>query len=393
MEPASTHAQVLSVVGVLLLAGHAADVLGRRAHVPRVTLLLLLGIAVGPGGFDLAPAALLDAFPIVTQLSLSLVGFLLGERFLARKHRIPLKGLAQLAATETLVTSLFVLTAALLAGQPWPFALLLAGVAPASAPAATIDVIRESRAEGPVTNAVLAVVAIDDAYGIVLFSLLLAFAQNLAGFDGGQLAIGVALWEVAGAVLLGGALGLPMAWLTGQLKRGEPSLVEALGFVLTCSGLAALLDVSYLLACMTMGAVVATRAKHHTRPFHAIDGIADPFLVMFFLLAGFEFAPESLSGLGVLAGCYVVARAAGKIAGGFLGATVAGSGPVVGRYMGLCVMPQAGVALGLGLVAAERFPQWGPQLLSLLVGTTLVFELVGPIATRFGLRKAGEIPD
>ena len=240
--------------------------------------------------------------------------------------------------------------------------------------------------------AALSVVAIVVAYGILLFSVLLALAQQLAGAGGTAGTLEHALWTVFGALALGAALGLPMAWLTGKLKRGEPTLVEALGFVLSCAGLAAVLQVSYLLACMTMGAVVARRARHHTRPFHAIEGITDPFLVVFFVLAGFEFKLQTLGALGPLAAAYVIARALGKVAGCWLGARVIGAKPPVGRLLGLSIMPQAGVALGLGLVAADRFPGLGDQLLSLLVCTTLVFELVGPLATRFALRKAEELP-
>lgn len=390
MQRAVEDAQLLGLVGVLLLAGYAAHVLGRRTHVPRVTILLLLGVVVGPAGLDLAPAMLVDAFPLVTQLCLSLVGFLLGERIFARKHRLRLSGLAVLAATETFVTAGFVFLATLLAGQSLLLALLLAAVAPASDPIATVDVARESRARGPVTDAALGVVAVDDAYGIILFSVLLAIAQQVGGTGAGMEALLHGLWEVGGALLLGFALGLPMAALTGRLQRGEPTLVEALGFVLTCCGLAVTLNVSYLLACMAMGAVVPWRAKHHRRPFHAIEGIADPFLVLFFMLAGFEFDVGALRAVGAVALLYVLGRALGKIAGNWLGAQLSGSEPKVGRWLGLSVMPQAGVALGLGLMAAERFPEVGSPLLSLLVGTTLTFELAGPLSTRFALRRAGE---
>lgn len=152
-----------------------------------------------------------------------------------------------------------------------------------------------------------------------------------------------------------------MAWLTGRLGQGEPAILEAAGFVFLCGGLATLLDVSYLLACMVLGAVVANRAKHYTRPFHAIEGVSDPFLAVFFVLAGFRLELDALADLGWLGIAYVLARATGLIVGGRLGAKFAQAPPVVQKHIGWCLLPQAGVALGLALLAAERLPEIGER--------------------------------
>jgi Kef-type K+ transport system membrane component KefB len=199
-------------------------------------------------------------------------------------------------------------------------------------------------------------------------------------------------WELVGAALLGIAIAIPMSWLTGRVQPGELTLLEALGFVFLCGGLASLLGVSYLLACMVLGAAVANRAHHHTRPFHAIEGVSQPFLVMFFLLAGFQFDPSMFAAAGLTGAAYVIFRSVGKIVGAYAGAKFAGAPPNVSNYVGWCLLPQAGVALGLGLLAAEQFPERGAAILSLLVGTTFLFEVAGPIAARVSLRRAGETP-
>ena len=237
----------------------------------------------------------------------------------------------------------------------------------------------------------MGVVAIDDAWGILLFSLFLAATEVLVGQGSATTEIALGLWDVGGAVALGTLLGFPMAWVTGRLRKGEPALLEAAGFVFVCGGLATLLNVSYLLACMVLGGMVANRAKHYTRPFHAIEGASDPFLAVFFILAGYQLEFEALPQLGLLGLVYVVGRAAGLILGGRLGALYANAPPVVQQHVGWCLLPQAGVALGLVLLASERVPEVGKILLPLVIATTVIFELVGPLFTQRHLRMAGEL--
>lgn len=381
----------LIIVGLFLLAGFAAHVLGRRVHVPRVTLLLLLGFVAGPSVFDMVPQAASDWFPLTARIALSIIGFQLGERFLGKKLRKTGKTVATVSLAEVLGAALAVFLVLLVLGYSLPLALLLAAVAPASAPAATCDVIREAEAKGPVTDTVLGVVAIDDAWGVILFSVLLVVAQSITGQDASAMIVLGGVWEVAGGILLGIVLGLPMAWLTGRVRPGELTLVESLGFVFLCSGLAMRLELSHILACMAMGATVSNVAMHHERPFHAIKEVEQPFLIIFFLLAGFDFEIKQLWGVGLVGAAYVIARSAGLITGGFLGGTIAKAPRNVRTYTGWCLLPQAGVALGLALMVSERYPQLGAQVLSIVIGTTIVFEVIGPIITRVALRRAGEV--
>jgi len=234
------------------------------------------------------------------------------------------------------------------------------------------------------------VVALDDAYGVMLFSLLLVLAEIVSGGEGSFAVVLDGLWEVAGACLLGGVLGGPMGWLSGRVRPGELTLLEALGFVLLCGGLATSFGVSHILACIALGATAARFSPPDMRPLHAIENVSQPFLVLFFLLAGLEFDPSAFGASVLVAVVYVVARTAGKFGGGYLGARIARAPDVVRRTIGWCLLPQAGIALGLGLVAAERLPEVGDELVSILVGTTFFFEVVGPLVTRAALASAGE---
>ena len=241
------------------------------------------------------------------------------------------------------------------------------------------------------TTVILGVVALDDVVSVILFSLCLVAAETTQGGGSAWLALEHGALELVSSLAVGAALGFPMAWVTGRIKPGEPALPEALGFVLICGGLAEAIGASYLLACMTMGAVVALRASHHTRPFHAIEGVSDPFLAIFFVLAGIELDLAQLPSLGLVGGVYVIGRLSGRIVGAQIGGRLAGAQDPIPKRIGLCLLPQAGVPLGLALLASQRLPEVGATLLSVIVASTVVFELLGPLAARAQLSAAGEL--
>lgn len=381
----------LLVLGTLMLVGWFAHAIGSYTHVPRVTVLLVLGIVAGPSALNLIPSEAAIWFPHATHIALAMVGFLLGESFAGRELKKSGRTVIVVSVGETLGAAVTVFTVVMLIQGDLIIALLLAGIAPASAPAATLDVIRENHAKGPLSKILLGVVAIDDAWGIILFSLLLVSAEMIVGKGTPLLEIALGLWDVVGAVLLGIIVGFPMAWCTGRIKKGEPSLLEAAGFVFICGGLALVINVSYLLACIVLGATVANRAKHYTRPFRDIRGASEPFLVIFFLLAGYEFDITALKSLGVLGIVYILSRSIGLIIGGGLSAKLSNAPSVVQSHVGWCLLPQAGVALGLALLVSERLPKAGETILPLIIASTVVFEIIGPFITRRQLRKAGEL--
>lgn len=385
-------ASTLVLIGSILLAAYAAHGLGRRVHVPRVTLLLLIGVLVGPAGFGVVPDVAEAAFPLITNLALAMVGFLLGERLALREMRKEGRVALVVSIGVTFTTAALVFAAVWAATRNIALSLILAGIAPATAPAATVDVVRESKAQGSLSSAVLRVVALDDAWCLILFTVLLVTAEGIAGQATVVGEVGAAAWEIGGALILGAAMGVPMAWLTGRVKRGEPTLLEASGFVFMAAGLAQLAGFSYLMTCMVLGATVANLARHHSRPFRAISGIADPFLSIFFFLAGYEFEISALSAVGLLGLAYIGARVLGRVLGGYWSARASDAEAGLARRIGWCLLPQAGVAVGLGLLAVERLPETRTVVLPLVIATTVVFELLGPVVTLRQLRAAGEVP-
>jgi Kef-type K+ transport system membrane component KefB len=383
---------VITTLGVLLLLGLAGDLLARRIPVPRVTLLILFGVLIGPSALALLPVQAEAWYPLISNMALLMVGFLLGGKLSLANLREVGRLVLGISVFKVVGASLLVFLGLLAVGMPLSLALVMAGIAPASAPAAVTNVVEETRAEGRYTETMLGIVAIDDAWGLILFSLLLAVAQVLAaGGDGGALAaLQYGGWEVGGALVLGLAVGIPAAYLTGRLNPGQPIQAEALGVVLLAGGLALWLEVSYLLTALVVGATVVNLASHHERPFHEIEHIEWPFMILFFLLAGASLHVAELAHLGWAGVAYIAMRAAGLILGAFVGGGVLGAEARIRRWMGLAIMPQAGVALGMALVAHNALPGLNGTILPLVVGSTVVFELVGPILTRWALERAGE---
>lgn len=381
------HAALVATIGALFLGGLALDTLGRRVHVPRVSLLILLGVATGPAGLGLLPPPLAGADGPYADVALTMIAFLLGgglTRSLLRDEGVRLMVISALVVAAAV---LIVGGGLWLAGVPAALALAFCGLAGATDPAATADVVREAGVKGPFSRRLLGIVAVDDAWGLIAFSMVMAAASLLTGTPAVE-ALALGAWEVLGALALGVAIGLPAARLTGRLKPGEPTLVEALGVVFLTAGFAMALDVSFLLAGMACGVTIANRARHHERPFHEIERIEWPFMLLFFVMAGAALELDALAAAGALGAGYVALRIVARLVGGVAAGLAVGLGPREGALTGLALMPQAGVAIGMALVAAERLPQHAEALLAVAVASTVLFEVAGPFATQAALTRA-----
>jgi Kef-type K+ transport system membrane component KefB len=376
-------------IGGLLLVGLATDELGRRTRLPRVTLLMLFGVAAGPTGFDLLPAELKDWYEFLASTALTMVAFLLGGKLSLGRLRLHGRQIIAISLAVVAVTALTVAGGLAAIGVPLVLALLLAGIATATDPAATEDVVRQTGAGGPFTGTLQGVVAVDDAWGLIAFSLLLVAAKAIAG-DGSLAVVLEAARELGGAAAIGLAIGVPAAYLTGRLRPGEPVQAEALGVVFLCAGLSLFFDVSFLLAGMICGTVVVNLARHHNRPFHEIEHVEWPFMVLFFVLAGGSLDLAKLGEAGAIGAAFLVLRLIGRVVGGLVGGRSGDAPATHRRWIGLALVPQAGVAIGMALVAADHFPQLRETLLAVAIGTTIVCEVAGPILTQQALRATGE---
>ena len=286
------------------------------------------------------------------------------------------------------IATLVIVSAGLTAiGVPFGLALVLAAIATATAPAAMTDVIKQSGVSNGFTETLKGVVAIDDAWGLIVFSIALVLAGHS---DGWTTVTTTAMWDFGGAILLGAALGVPSAYLTGRLKPGEPMQAEAVGIVFLTAGLALWLEVSFLVAGMVAGAVIGNLARHHDRAFHEIEHIQWPFMILFFLLAGATLDIEAFGFMGWAGALFLILRAVARLVGGYCGARLGGLPRHQTRWYGPALLPQAGVAVGMALVAGEQFPNWASSIMAFTLASTVAFEVLGPPLTLMSIRRTAD---
>jgi Kef-type K+ transport system membrane component KefB len=378
---------ILLTVGGFLLLGLLASSIAKKTILPRVTILLLFGVAVGGDCLDLVPPLFSEHFDVVADITLVMIGFLIGGKLTIKSIKGSARSVFWISLIGALVTVVIVSLVLGFCQVPFELALMLGCIASATAPAAVYDVVAQFRPQGKFAKQLLSIVALDDIWGLVLFGLGLAYLKSSGGGDGGMMVMVNVARDLGGALVLGMLLGFPAAYLTGRAKSGEPILSEALGLVFVCGGIALWLEVSHLIAAMTMGCVIANRAKHHKYPFHALEGVESIFLVIFFVLAGVSLDLAALKDVGFLGAAYVLARSAGKCLGGWAGGHIAGVATLTKRWIGPAMLPQAGVAIGMALVASAALPEYKHVLLPIVIGSTVLFEIVGPVATRVAVRR------
>ena len=380
--------QFLLSLGGILLIGQVVSTLGRRTFLPRVTLLLIFGILIGKEALNLIPSFFTQQFEIITEMTLLMVGFLIGGKLTKDSLNHEINKILWISISAALFTAIVVSLGLVWLGLPVELAILLGCIASATAPAATLDVVMESNDKSLFSNLLVSIVALDDAWSLMLFGLGVAVATSISGQVSESSSIFIAFKDIGGAVILGIFLGFPAAYLTGRLKPGEPILTEALGLVFICGGLALWLEVSFLIASIVMGAIVANFAKHHDYAFHEIENIEWPFMVIFFVLAGAALELSMIVEIGLVGAMYILCRIIGKIIGARIGGQFGKVDQNVTNWMGVAMLPQAGVAIGMALVASNYFPEYKQVLLSIIISTTIFFELIGPVFTRIALRHA-----
>lgn len=378
----------LLIIGIIFFLGLASDILGQKTIVPRVTFLILIGIVIGPSGVDLLDSYFIQEwFTTITTIALGMIGFLLGQKFTYKDlHKIG-KQVFYIALAKVLFTFFLLGTVLVLVGLDLTTSLILSAIASATAPAAIYEIVHELKIKTKFTRTLLAIVAFDDILALLLFSIVLAFV-SFNGHNGFYEIFAMGIFDIAASIALGFVVGYPIAKITGRLNGGDPIMVEALGSVFVIIGLATMLGLSPILSAMALGSAVSTFATHHKTPFHAIKHIEWPFMVIFFLLAGASLNLDSLFAIGFIGIVYIVFRVLGFYIGARVSAKLSLADVVVQKYIGFTLIPQAGVAIGMALMASQEFSVSSNIILPVILGTTVFFEIVGPIIARYVILKA-----
>ncbi len=390
------HIDPILSLGIIFISGFLILRFINKVRLPAITGDLILGIIIGEEFLNLVSRHLLSASGVISNIVLGLIAFSIGRNFLVDRFRKIGKNVFLISIFEALGTWIVVTVAFhFLLKQPFYLSLIFGAIASATAPAATVMVIREYRAQGLFTNVLLGVVAIDDAWCLMIFSLSLALARTLALHLGGTLLLFEALLkgilEIFGAIGVGIALGFIFSGLSTLVRTQAGLTLYTLGFLLLSIGIALHLHLSILLTAMVLGATVVNLLKEEERFFASLKSIEYPLYLLFFVLAGANLELVSLKHVGILGAFYLVTRVVGKIIGARIGAIISRSPKNIQHYIGFGLIPQAGVALGVALIAKANFQRVGGLIMDTIIGTTVVYELVGPIVTKWALSRAGDI--
>lgn len=365
----------------------------KKINLPNVTGYLIAGLIVGPYCLKIFSADSLESMTIVTNAALGFIAFSIGGEF-------RLSSLKQLGAKIFIITvfeavgaSVLVSTVLLLIGTNAPLALVLGAIASATAPAATLMVVRQYKASGPVTSTLLPVVAIDDAVCLMLFSILSSVAKSIeadGGFDFVQTVV-MPILEIVGSLVIGFAIGSVLSLATKFFKSRANRISLVITAVFLGVGISELLGLSSLLLCMSVGAALANLSRVSDAVMDGTDRWTPPIFMLFFVISGAQFNFSILPKVGLIGIMYILLRSLGKYFGAVIGCSIVKSEKTVRKYLGITLLPQAGVAIGMAQLSLTVVPEYGEQIRAVVLCATLIYELVGPLLTKYALTKAGEI--
>lgn len=394
-------------VAILLTTSFAIAQLGRMAKLPSVTGYICAGILLGPSGLNLITEDLQgDKLAHFTQIALMLIAIGIGEHMEIRRIRKSLRMLLFLCAGEIIGTLLLVgcgiyLLIEVFGGGVFASkadqlvaAMLLGSISVATAPGTTLLVLREARATGPLSQTILQTVAVNNGMAIMLFGFALAIARTLT--DNGDSSFATAALAGCGVIILSLALGvitgLVIEAMTHRLKSRAEMLTGGLALLLLSGEAARLLSFSPLLVGMAVGFTIVNRDRRDVRLFRLLNDFAPPIHVLFFTLAGAHLNFSSLKVAGWLGLLYFLLRATGKTSGAWLGGIFGGAPAAISRYLGIALVPQAGIAVGLAFLinSDPHLSYFGTILTPTILTGVLLAELTGPLCARYALHKTGE---
>lgn len=385
----------LSSLGLILLLALLAGHLVQFLRIPEVTGYILAGVALGPSVLGWVSAENLTALEVLSEVALGLILFSIGSVFeFERFGRIGWR-IVKLTMMESLPAAFLVCVGVILLGAQWQVAILLGAIAIATAPASTLMVMRECDASGPLSDTLMGIIAVNNIFCLIVFSLAAAAIDLTSGVGVGVVdtlyrSAFALVWQLIGSVALGFLVGTMLAgWATKVHETGEMLILLA-GSILLCVGAARILDLSQLVASLSVGATMVNLSRRSRRLFDTLGGTDPPFYAIFFVIAGADLDVTLVPEMGTMGVFYVVARSAGKFFGARWGAGKLSMPEAVRQYLGYGILAQAGLAVGLTLVVNRRFPEFAATVTVVVLSSVVLHEMFGPIGARFAIVRAGE---
>lgn len=392
-------------LGLILIAGCFAGQVAHFFGIPRISGYILMGLILSPSVSGILQLSqIYTIFGFTSQMALAIIAYSIGGSLQMGKLRDLGGPILWIVLAEGVGAFIFTCLAVLAVSTFLPFAagsnylmvaaviLLLGGICVATAPAASMAIVHELRAKGPLTTTLLGVVALDDALCILIFSAALTAAGHLTGTSEANYAVLImGVMEVCGSLVLGLLGGYLLSFTLSPGKRADANLLFILGAIFLVSSLATTFRFSPLLANMMMGFFIINKIPHADDLFHQLDLMEELIFCLFFSLAAAHFNLEILISSATLAIPLLVGRFAGKLIGAYLGGIFSGAPPQVAKLLGLTLLPQAGVALGLIFLAKPMIPsEIFNFILSAMLASIILNEIISPPLVKWALTKAGE---
>ncbi len=385
--------EILMILSIILFAGFIMTRLTNTLNLPKVSGYILAGILIGPCCLDYIPEDIIGHMGFISDLALAFIAFGVGKFFkkevlLRTGKKIIIITLFEALAAGILVT-LFV---KLIFGLEWEFSLLLGAIATATAPASTMMTINQYKAKGEFVDTLLQIVALDDVVCLLAFSIVSAIASGKAAGGASIDDIVFPLVYNLLAILLGFFCGYFLSRLLIPTRSKDNRLILVIAMLLGISGICAAVNISPLLSCMVFGAAYINLTEDK-KLFRQINNFTPPIMSIFFIVSGMNLDLHALKTVGIIGISYFAVRIVGKYVGTYVSCLVTDTAPSIRNYMGLALIPQAGVAIGLAFLGQRMLPkETGSLMLAIILSSSVLYEMIGPVCAKLALVFSGCIP-
>lgn len=385
--------KILIEVAVLLISGIIFGRFAKFCKLPNVTGYLIAGLLLGPSFLNFIPDYMVTNFAVISDVALAFIAFSIGSEF--NLNYFKKVGIAPIviASLESLGAIIVVMIPLILLGFDPMLSIMLGAIAAATAPAQTIMVINQYKAKGSLTSMLMSVVAIDDATALIGFGIAGTIVRMVSSKLETNVIISILtpIYEVFISFVIGASVSILIKIILQWFKKSSNRLCIILAFVLFTYWMADLVHGSPLLACMSLGGVLVNIFDEMDDLVTISDSFTPPIFMIFFLISGAGFQVSALKGIGIIGILYVVLRIIGKISGAWIGGKLTKQEDKICKYLGPTLMPQAGVALGLIVVAGNIVPEYASQIRVIILCSTFIYSIIGPVVAKMALVKSGEI--
>ena len=384
---------IIFVVGVILLMGLLFGGLVKAFKLPEVTGYLVAGIIIGPCVLKLINFEQIDSLQTFSTIALSFISFLIGSEFkLKYLKKLGIKPFV-IGIMASFLTMVLVSVSCLILGLSPSFSLILGAIASSTAPASIMMIVKQYKARGELTNTMLSVVAIDDVISIIIFGFVIVVAEYLNNDSSTLIGLLEPFKEISLSIIIGIISGWLLGFVSKVLKSDSNIIALIIVFIFGTIVVSDYLNISSLLVCMIQGAIFINAYNHKVtdKILDLVDYISPPLSIIFFVLSGASLDFSLIPSIGIIGIVYIFARTLGKIFGSMLGAKLVNSPKKVYNYLGPTLLSQTGISIGLVLLATPVIPNESKSLITIVVASSFIFDLFGPIVTKIMLKKAGDI--